>query len=256
VILGQLIRNEQMKIMDRTRTVVMWGLLILTVFLLALGQRLILVAGAPVDMWEFAEGCTHLLFIVQLFTLVVAGDIISSEFSWGTAKLLLIRPVSRTKILLSKFAAVLTFLLIGMAVLLLASLLFGAVFFRWTGFGDAPEALKSLAAIYGLYGVEVMVTASLAFMLSAVSRSSTLSVGLSIFLFFSGAFLSELLKIWGISWGKYLLFANLDLSPYFLGHSPPFPGMSLGHSLSVLAIHFALFHLITWWAFVKRDVLI
>jgi len=97
VILGRLIRNEQMKIMDRTRTLVMWALLILAVCLLAIGQRLILVSGAPVDMWEFAEGCTHLLFIVQLFTLVVAGDIISSEFSWGTAKLLLIRPVSRTR---------------------------------------------------------------------------------------------------------------------------------------------------------------
>jgi len=255
VILGRLIRNEQMKIMDRTRTLVMWALLILAVCLLAIGQRLILVSGAPVDMWEFAEGCTHLLFIVQLFTLVVAGDIISSEFSWGTAKLLLIRPVSRTLILLSKFAAVVTFLLACMAVLLLASLLFGAVFFRWTGLGDALEALKQLFARYGLYGVEVLVTASLAFMLSAASRSSTLSVGLSIFLFFSGGFLSELLKIWGISWGKYLLFANLDLSPYFFGHSPPFPGMSLAHSLLVLVIHFALFHLIAWWSFAKRDVL-
>ena len=225
MILGPLIRNEQMKIMDRTRTLVMWGLLILAVCLLAIGQRLILVSGAPVDMWEFAEGCTHLLFIVQLFTLVVAGDIISSEFSWGTAKLLLIRPVSRTKILLSKFAAVLTFLLAGMAVLLLASLLFGAVFFRWTGSGDALESLKSLASTYGLYGVEVMVTASLAFMLSAVSRSSTLSVGLSIFLFFSGAFLSELLKTWGVSWGKISAVCQSGSVPLF---PRPLPALS-GH---------------------------
>lgn len=247
-----------MKIMDRTRSVVMMGLLIMTVSLLAIGQKLILVSGAPVDMWEFAANCTHLLFIVQLFTLVVAGDIVSSEFAWGTAKLLLIRPVGRTKILLSKFAAVLTFLLACMTVLLIASLLFGAVFFRWTPeAGSTLSALKHLGAIYGLYAVEVIVMAPLAFMLSAVSRSSTLSVGLSIFLFFSGAFLSELLKMWGGSWGKYLLFANLDLTPYFLGNSaPPFPGMTLGHSLTVLTIHFVLFHLIAWRAFTKRDVLI
>src|SRR5690606_41134390 len=53
---------------------------------------------------------------------------------------------------------------------------------------------------------------SLALMLSAAFRSSTLSVGLSVFLFFAGAFLTEMLKAWGGgSWGKYLLFANLDL---------------------------------------------
>jgi ABC-2 type transport system permease protein len=254
--LGNLYRNELMKIMDRTRTIVMLGLLILVVFLLALGQRWILVAGAPVDLWEFAAGCTHLLFIVQLFTLVVAGDIISSEFGWGTVKLLLIRPVSRTKILLSKFAAVITFLLLAMAVLLIASLLFGAIFFRWTPeSGKALSALKHLGTIYGLYGVEVIVMASLALMLSAAFRSSTLSVGLSVFLFFAGAFLTEMLKAWGGgSWGKYLLFANLDLTPFFLGYDPPFPGMTLGHSLTVIAVHWILFYLIAWWTFAKRDV--
>lgn len=255
--LWQLIRNEQMKIMDRTRTWIMLGLLIPIVSLLAIGQRLILVSGAPMDMWEFAEFCTHLLFIVQLITLVVAGDVISGEFEWGTAKLLLIRPVSRTKILLAKFAAVLIFLLTGLAVLLISSLLFGAFLFRWeASAGHVPDRLIHLGVIYGLYGVQVTVTASLAFMLSAVSRSSTLSVGLSIFLFFSGVILSELFAMWGIDLGKYLLFANLDLSPYYLGISPSFPDMSAVHSLTVLTIHFVLFHVIAWWSFAKRDVLL
>lgn len=255
MILGRLVRNELMKILDRTRTIVMLGLLILIVFLLALGQKLVIVSETPVNLWEFATNCTHLLFIVQLFTLVIAGDIISSEFSWGTIKLLLIRPVTRGKILLAKFAATVAFSLICMTILGVVSLLFGAVFFQWTPeTGNALSILKKLGIIYGSYAVEVIVMASLAFMLSSVSRSSTLAVGLSVFLFFAGAFSTEVLKTWAKSWGKYLLFANLDLTPYFLGYDTPFPGMTLSYSLTMLAIHFGLFHLVAWWAFAKRDV--
>jgi len=256
VSLWRLTRNENMKIMERTRTVIMMGLLILMLFVMAFAMRwMVNVAGSTLDMWEFAVKCTHLLFGVQLFAVVIAGDIVSGEFAWGTVKLLLIRPVGRTKILLSKYMAVLWWIFVCMAVLLIGSLLFGMVFFRLT---LDPERIitvwKHLGTVYVLYAVEVIMTATLAFMLSAVSRSSTLSVGLSIFLLFSGSVLAEIMKLWGWSWGKYLLFANLDLTSYVVDTGTHFPGISLGFSLTVLAAYFLLFHLIAWLVFTKKDV--
>ena len=71
--------------------------------------------------WEFVEDATGLMTLITIFAAVIAGDIVASEFTWGTIKLLLIRPVSRTKILLSKYVATLLF------VVLLCVILFSGV---------------------------------------------------------------------------------------------------------------------------------
>src|SRR5699024_5352275 len=53
--------------------------------------------------WEFVYENNMLLMLVSLFTIVIAAGIIAHEFRWGTIKLLLIRPISRSTILLSKY---------------------------------------------------------------------------------------------------------------------------------------------------------
>src|SRR5690625_1505731 len=63
----------------------------------------------PFGAWQFAYGTDVLLSLISLFTIIVAANIISSEHRWGTIKLLLIRPISRTTILLSKYVSVLIF---------------------------------------------------------------------------------------------------------------------------------------------------
>src|SRR5699024_12079296 len=53
--------------------------------------------------WKFVYENNMLLMLVSLFTIVIAAGIIAHEFRWGTIKLLLIRPISRSTILLSKY---------------------------------------------------------------------------------------------------------------------------------------------------------
>ena len=64
---------------------------------------------------------------VLLLTVIVAAGIVASEFSQGTIKMLLTRPVKRWKILLSKFLTVNVFgmflMVIGYAVYVLLALL-------------------------------------------------------------------------------------------------------------------------------------
>lgn len=54
------------------------------------------------SMWDFVADSTPLIDFAGLFTIIIAAGIVASEFNWGTIKLLLIRPISRTKILISK----------------------------------------------------------------------------------------------------------------------------------------------------------
>jgi ABC-2 type transport system permease protein len=55
------------------------------------------------------------------------------------------------------------------------------------------------------------------------------------------------------SWAKYILFANTDLIQYFEG-TPMVEGMTLPFSIFMLLLYFALFQLLAFFVFQKRDV--
>lgn len=55
--------------------------------------------------WQYTLENVGLVAIVSLLTIIIGSSIISNEYQWGTIKLLLIRPISRNVILLSKFMA-------------------------------------------------------------------------------------------------------------------------------------------------------
>ena len=61
--------------------------------------------GAPTFMRIFVENSIDLL--LPLLVMVIVADLVSSESSGGTIKLLLTRPVKRWRILLSKYLAML-----------------------------------------------------------------------------------------------------------------------------------------------------
>jgi len=106
-------------------------------------------------------------------------------------------------------------------------------------------------ATYGLKLIELVMIVTMAFMISTVFRSSSLAIGLSIFIMFAGQIITLLLMRY--SWGKYFLFANTDLTPYLEGQ-PLAEGMSLGFSITVLLFYFLLFNVLSWEIFRRRDV--
>lgn len=251
--LFSLVRNENMKIFLRTRTLFLIGLIVLIDFLTVIFMKNVLQQAASLStMWDFALSSVNLLWIVQVFAVIIAGDIVASEFSWGTIKLLLIRPATRAKILFSKYIAVLFFTWTTMFVLFLSSLLFGLIFF---GMGKGGLFMfGKVTSMYCLQFIEILMMVTFAFMISTVFRSSSLSIGLSIFLTFMGKPIVDILYHFNFEWGKYVLFANTDLSPYLNGGDPLFPGMSLSFSILMLFVYFALFQTLSWLVFMKRDV--
>jgi ABC-2 type transport system permease protein len=194
------------------------------------------------SMWSVVSEWMFVIQTATLFEVIIASDIVASEFGWGTIKLLLIRPVSRMKILMSKYAAVLIFAALMLAVSFLASCLIGGMAHGFGGAGDVHLYVQngvvqesSMALhVFGTYllkSVNLLMIATLAYMLSAVFRSSSLAIAVSMLCLFAGAGVTMLLSKYG--WAKFILFANTDLTPYLDGNAP-IPGMTLGFSAAVL----------------------
>lgn len=233
----------------------MLGLLVAVV--LAMGLVVKYVADSVMSIshaLEFMNMAHGLTGLATIFTVIVAGDIVASEFGWGTVKLLLIRPVSRGKILLSKYISVVLFLIALLVLLFIVSYFTGLVLFGMGGAIGPDQSLPALLRAYALSAVEMLMTATLAFMVSSVFRSSSLAIGLSIFLMFTSG--TAMLVLVGLryTWAKYLLFANTDLSPYFRSGEPLIEGMTLGFSVTMLVLYWLLFYGISWGVFTKRDV--
>ena len=170
----------------------------------------------PNSMWKVIKDLSDLLQMITIFVVIIVGDMVAGEFTWGTIKMLLIRPVSRTKILLSKYISTVLFALFLMAVLFISSLVISGMLF---GFGDvgAPHLyvdgsgtvqegsmVASTLKTYGLKSVELLMVVTIAFMISTVFRSSSMAIGFSIFIMFTGQLIAELL-LSKFSWGKYFL---------------------------------------------------
>jgi ABC-2 type transport system permease protein len=76
-----------------------------------------------------------LFFMSQFFLVVVVaafgGESVSGEATWGTLRYLLVRPVSRTRLVLSKMFVAYVLAVISVLVILIAGLVAGWVAFGW-----------------------------------------------------------------------------------------------------------------------------
>lgn len=203
---------------------------------------------------------TDLSGTVLLLTVIVAAGIVASEFSQGTIKMLLTRPVKRWKILTAKFLTVNVFGILLMVIGYLVYILLALVLFKsgtgqdliWNG-KEVVEASVWGQSFYMLllsFG-SVFVTATFAFTVGSVFRSSSLAIGLSLFLYFTGSTISALLSQYEIA--KYLLFTHMDLTQFETGMML-IPDLTMPFSLAVLTVYIIAFLVISFTTFVKRDV--
>jgi ABC-2 type transport system permease protein len=225
--------------------------------------------GAPTFIRGFLENSTELF--LPLLIMMVAADMVSSERSLGTIKLLLTRPVSRFCVLLSKYLTLvlsvsMIMLIYGLLTFAISAITFGNE--GWTapvltGFSSQGGELDISAVRlipqwqyilheFGLAWYVSLVIGTLSFMLSVLIRSTAAGMGVMIACLISGAILSNMVSSWESA--KYLFMVNLGVIGYLEGSSPPVEGMTLSFSLLVLLV-WAIAGLITAFAvFMKKDV--
>jgi len=201
-----------------------------------------------------------MLSMVTLFVVIAAASIVATEFSQGTIKMLLSRPVKRWKILTSKYVTSILYALFLTVVAIVATIIAGYLFYDSSG-GSLLEYKNGsvveisywgrVLTLYGLQFVGVLIYTTFAFMIGSVFRSSSLAIGLSIFLLFMGPnvvfFLSR------FEFTKYVLFTHTDLTGYITGNMF-IEGISMPFSIAVLAVYVLIFLVISYWSFMRRDV--
>ncbi|ESU33969.1 hypothetical protein G3A_04000 [Bacillus sp. 17376] len=204
--------------------------------------------------------------LVTLFVVVVGSANVAAEFSDGTIKQLLIRPHQRWRILLSKYIAVIIYALLLVLTLIVSGyiiglLLFGSGDFNMKMFEITLEGRK--VAIVGtqfllkmLYFIpSLLIIMTIAFMLSTLFKSQALAVGIGIFVLFFSSTLGGIILMLAdkYTWAKLLIFPHLDLTVYAL-QDRILEDITLPISLSILAVYYAVFMMLTFLFFQKRDI--
>jgi len=200
----------------------------------------------------------HIPFLISL----VAGDQLAGEATAGTFRLILIRPASRSRILLLKYITTLVYA--TTLVLFLATLSIGLGVYLF-GTGDLIVQSKSLTIIPH---AEVLWRMSLGFALAIWSMWCVASLA---FLFSSlvenaiGPIIGTMAVII-----VFLVVSNMPVEmfksvrPYLFtsyftvwqkAMEVPVPWSEILSSVGILAAFSVGFYLVTWYIFVKKDVL-
>lgn len=258
----KLLQNEHKKIFRLKSTWIMLALIVIIVCGAGyLEYRYLNRQGEAIDqgtVWTFLGFMDNLSLLIALATISIAGSILPKEYAMGTIKFLMIRPASRSKILLSKYITVLSFMFLFYLVVLVFGFVVGGIIYGFGTLsqttallGNSPMNIVASVGKEYLYSmINIIMYSTIAFMIAVLVRNSSLANGITIPLFFVGGTLPLFIsRYW---WAKYILFTNLDLSKYDSA-LPPTNEMSLGFSLTILALYYILFLAISFFTFQKRD---
>ena len=200
----------------------------------------------------------HVPFLVTL----VAGDQLAGEATGGTFRLLLIRPTSRSKILLYKYLTTLFYTFTLVLFLIGLSLALGVALF---GAGDLlvpgrtltilpkSEALLRMAFAFSLATLSMWCVASLAFLFSSLVENAI------------GPIIGTMAVIIA-----FIIISNIQidffetLKPYLFttyfhvwqkAFEEPIPWDTIVNHAGILWSFIVGFYLVTWYIFVRKDVL-
>nr|WP_188538829.1 ABC transporter permease [Paenibacillus segetis] len=219
---------------------------------------------------EFLNNAATLF--IPLLIMGVGSDIVSSERTTGTVKMLLTRPIRRWKVLLSKLITLLMFVSLIVVSAYVICYLISGLFFDYGGFNmpvltgfvlngsevdisgvHAVPQWQYLFMQAGLVWYVSVIVAILAFMVSVLVRSTAASIVIMMAALIAGNILTNMASAWTSA--KYLFMVNLGLTDYLAGSPAPIEGMTLGFSITVLAIWAVCSLFVSFLVFTKQDIL-
>lgn len=217
--------------------------------------------------YTFQNSIGTYIAIIVMVVVIVAGVSISEEFNKGTVKLLLVRPYSRTKILISKLIAVfITMLITTVAILILQFIIggivygFGTYMMNVVQFDFTTNSIVTLNifAYLGLIFIcklpIFILIGTLAFALSTLFLNSPLAVALPILGYMGSDMINMIAISYKWDWVKYFVTPNWDLSQYLFGGTPMFSGISIEFSITICAIYFVIMLVASIVSFKKRNI--
>jgi ABC-2 type transport system permease protein len=274
-----LLKTELYKIFTKPRTFIGFGAIFIIVAAVHLGfyfegQDLLdfviqnikdkfILEGSLINTYTVSYVILNSLWVhLPILVSLVTGDLIAGEANSGTLRLILTRPVSRTKLLTAKFIAGWIYALLLVLIMISSSLFLGYILY---GTGDLIviqqqiyifSADDSLWRFFGAaaYGVVTMTTvASLSFLLSAFTDNSV------------GPIIGTFAIIIGITVISTIGYVIIEpVLPYLFTTYMPSWGLffqmdvdyeKIAYAFRVQIIYSIIFLVITIFYFRKKDIL-
>jgi ABC-2 type transport system permease protein len=139
--------------------------------------------------------------IVAIFAVLLGGWLIASEFQFGTIRLLMIRPKTRTKILMSKFLAALIIAFALYIACALINILMNGILFGFSDFAFPNMTIAGSVGFFAYYlpkfiacAVTIVFAFCVAFMLSVIIKNIAVSIIIPIVCYVGSMVLMNLLS--------------------------------------------------------------
>ena len=235
-------------------------------------SRYIIETGTDINKSDSLKGSLQYFYsqygvFIIVVIIMIAGTIVSEEFNKGTIKLLLVKPYTRTQILLSKFLTVLIISAFVIVSTILMQILVGGILFGFESLFE-PVVVYNLSTnaiqeinIFAYLGIQtltqlpiIILLATLAFAISTIFSNSALAITVSLLGYMGASIINQLAIAYNLTFMKYFVTMNWDLSQYLFGGLPYMEGMNLITSIIICVVYLLIMLIPTFIIFKKRNI--
>lgn len=206
------------------------------------------------------------IFIIILI-LIVASTIMSEEINTGTIKLLLIKPYSRGKILLSKYLSIIIFMLFIIMYLILLQILIGGYIFGFSSL-DIPVIVYNFNKLeiveYNIFVymiIRIITKLPLLIMISTISfglgtiiNNIALSITVPLFIYIFTPTINYLILNNKINIFKYLVNINWEFNNYLFGKNIEIEDLNFKISLIIWITYYIIIMIFTYINFKRKNI--
>ena len=210
---------------------------------------------------------TNNTIFILIITIMISGTIVASEFDKGTIKSLLIRPYSRTKILLSKFIVSISILFITIISTYIMEFIIGSIFFGFSDlnipiivYNTSTEQIMHIGLFK--YVIDMVLTTlpqyilllTLSFAISTIICNSATAIAIPIIGSFVSEIINSLMQVFKLDFLKYFVTLHWDLSQYLYGSHVRYEGFNMLLSIIICLIYFIIIIVPTFIIFKKKNI--
>lgn len=197
-------------------------------------------------------------FFLVVVICMFAGDGVASEAGWGNLRYLLMRPVTRGRLLTAKLVVAAVFAIVATALVALSGLVAGVLAFGWhpisipfLGLSQSPGdilvhlGLATLLITWGLAGI-----IAFAFMLSTMTDSGAGAIFGAVGLYIVTLILNEITSLGSIRYGLPVRYYDAWSDLFTKNHFTD----DMWRSILLQIPYVVVFLAIAWWWFHRKDI--
>ncbi len=205
-------------------------------------------------------------FLILVFVIMIAGSLVSDEYSKGTIKSLLILPYKRFKILLAKLLTMVIMILFGIFALFTMQLVVGSIFFGLSSlsipfvtYNIATESIVTMNIFKYFIVVtiaiipRILLLGTLAFAISTVIGNTAAAIAITFCGYVGEVIVNTIAMRYNVEFLNYFVTTNWNFQELLFGGRNHF-GLSLTHSIIVCSIYFILMVVVSFIVFKKKDI--